>query len=183
MDASIKLEWQTATENNNYGFEVEKQLNGNWTSLGFVDGHGTTNAAQHYTFTDNTPLSNNVYRLKQIDRDGAYEYSQVLTVSGNAIAGFSLNQNYPNPFNPETSISYDLPVDASVTVQIYSVDGRLVRTLSQEAQNSPGSHTLFWDGKDEANTPATTGTYICRMSANVNGSPQFSAVRQMSLTK
>ncbi len=121
----ILLEWQTVTEVNNYGFEVERQnTEGSsqesvWEKIGFVAGHGNSNSSKSYEFIDNdTPAGNLHYRLKQIDTDGSYEYYSTTAQISNGLTGveaeeqpteFSLSQNYPNPFNPTTTINYSIP--------------------------------------------------------------------------
>ncbi len=125
----MKLEWATATEINNYGFEIERQLweNGTqsteWENIGFVLGHGNSNSPKSYEFIDQDPPAGNLqYRLKQIDTDGTFEYFGTTADVNISITGvqenlsaaglpseFNLEQNYPNPFNPTTTISFSLP--------------------------------------------------------------------------
>jgi len=111
---TIKLTWQTATEVNNYGFEIERSQTSSmksekWTKIGFVEGHGNSNSPKDYSFLDDKNLvgldGELQYRLKQIDFDGNYEYSDVVEVKLNEnIKAYKLEQNYPNPFNPTTTI-------------------------------------------------------------------------------
>jgi photosystem II stability/assembly factor-like uncharacterized protein len=112
----VLLNWQTATEVNNYGFEIERSvaqisnLFNNWEKIGFVQGHGNSNSPKDYSFVDANPPSGKLqYRLKQIDTDGSFEYSQVVQVETELPKQFSLEQNYPNPFNPSTTIKYSIP--------------------------------------------------------------------------
>ena len=82
----------------------------NWNKIGFVPGHGTTTETQHYSFTDNDVKPGKYqYKLKQIDYDGTFEYSQIVEVEIPFVNEFSLSQNYPNPFNPVTKIKYSIP--------------------------------------------------------------------------
>ena len=114
--AGIKLDWQTKTEVNNYGFEIERsqmsevKSQTEWTKRGFVEGNGNSNSPKDYSFVDNNAqYGNYAYRLKQIDSDGKYEYSKIIEVdAGNIPNGFVLEQNYPNPFNPTTTIKFAL---------------------------------------------------------------------------
>ncbi|MEW6196383.1 MAG: LamG-like jellyroll fold domain-containing protein [Bacteroidota bacterium] len=158
---AIRLEWKTATEVNNYGFEIErseilsgaKNLNGkggaslslraSWETLGFVKGNGNSNSPKSYLYEDkNPPCGKLQYRLKQIDFDGTYEYGEVVEVTVNAPAKFELMQNYPNPFNPMTTIGYTIPSAETlhgaslqhVTLKVYDVLGREVATLVDEFQ-------------------------------------------------
>ncbi len=110
---NVELYWKTATETNNYGFQVERQKakgENDWEEIGFVEAAGNGNSPKEYSFTDNITESGTYsYRLKQIDIDGSYEYSKVVEVNIDSPAKFELSQNYPNPFNPTTTIKYSIP--------------------------------------------------------------------------
>ena len=95
----------TATETNNKGFEIQRECGNEWQIVGFLDGKGTTTQPQNYSFSDNVDgLSGTIsYRLKQIDYDGSFEYSDVVEVDIISLSEFVLYQNYPNPFNPNTN--------------------------------------------------------------------------------
>ncbi len=168
----VKLNWATATEINNYGFEVERQKSkgeSNWETIGFVEGAGNSNSPKSYSFTDNVTESGTYsYRLKQIDLDGAYEYSNVVEVNVGAPAKFELMQNYPNPFNPTTTIKYSIPsviarseatkqshdFAANVQLNVYNILGEEVAKLVNERQ-LPGEYTVKFDA---SNLPS--GIYI-----------------------
>jgi hypothetical protein len=143
VDDGILLKWQTATEVNNYGFEIERSLvisneerNLEWEKIGFVTGHGNNNSPKSYEFVDeNPPIGNLKYRLKQIDTDGSFTYYNTIAEVNTGITSaelkklpteFSLSQNYPNPFNPSTTISYGIPV-----VDVPSLPGGLSRYAGQ----------------------------------------------------
>ncbi|RJP61095.1 MAG: T9SS C-terminal target domain-containing protein [Ignavibacteriales bacterium] len=171
---AVTLNWKTATETNNKGFQVERKVNNSWESIGYVNGNGSTSEVTSYTFIDSKlPFVATVsYRLKQIDLDGTYSYSQVVEVSLQQPTKYELSQNYPNPFNPSTKISYTIPVDSRVTLQIFSVTGELVRDLVNTNQ-SAGSYVVDFDASDLAN-----GTYIYRITAGT-----FVQARKMLLIK
>jgi hypothetical protein len=138
VDDDVNLNWITATETNNSGFEIERRETKNersedWGSIGFVNGNGTTTEPQTYSFKDeNLPAGKYQYRLKQIDFDGTFDYSNTIEVEINPPAKFSLEQNYPNPFNPSTIISWQSPVNSLQTLKIYDVLGNEVATLVNE---------------------------------------------------
>ncbi len=128
----VTLRWQTATELNNYGFEIQRKHNNEeWMEIGFVEGAGNSEATQNYSYIDNTVFSGIYsYRLKQIDAGGSFKYSTVIEVdAGNIPEGFVLEQNYPNPFNPSTTIKFALAETQNAELKIYDVLGNEVATL------------------------------------------------------
>jgi hypothetical protein len=163
----VTLNWKTATETNNYGFEIQRsvvssQQSGNvWSKIGFVEGNGTTNAPKSYSFTDKSANGKTSYRLKQIDRDGKFEYSQTVEVTAaTAPKEFALEQNYPNPFNPTTAISYQLSANSFTTLKIYDALGREAATLVNEVKEA-GYYSAQFDG-----TKLSSGMYYARLSSN-----------------
>lgn len=159
----VELAWKTATEVNNYGFEVERRAADGlqattplypprggtdrgvtWGRIGFVEGNGTTNTPQNYSFTDNNISSGTYsYRLKQIDRDGQFEYSQEVKVAiNNAPMKFELAQNYPNPFNPSTTITFTVPTNGRAALKIFNTLGQEVATLYNKEAEAGGYHQV-----------------------------------------
>ncbi len=128
---NIELRWNTATETNNAGFEVQKYINDSWVKLGFVEGAGTANSEHNYSFTDTYPsFWSYAYRLKQIDRDGKFAFSNVVEgVTDLSNQGFVLLQNYPNPFNPSTTIQFGVEKDQHVSLIIFNALGQKIETL------------------------------------------------------
>ncbi len=135
---NVTLNWSTATEINNYGFEIErKSSNEVWKKIGFVQGFGTSNSTKNYNYLDDG-LRDGLYsyRLKQIDNDASVSYSKEIEVEIKALNTFSLEQNHPNPFNPSTIIKWQSPVDAWHTLKVYNVIGKEVATLVNEFRES-----------------------------------------------
>jgi len=171
---TVVLKWSTATEVNNYGFEIELRttpqsppLQGGddregWIKAGFVVGNGTTNAPKEYSFTDINRFPGKYwYRLKQIDRDGTFENSRYIEVIvGSMPTVFALEQNYPNPFNPSTIINYQLPVQSFVTLRVYDAIGRVVATLVHEEKEA-GYYTVQFNA-----SMLSSGIYIAQIQSN-----------------
>ena len=172
---NISLSWETATETNNYGFEVERNDDGSvWANIGFVLGNGNSNSTKHYSFLDDKINGGNKisYRLKQIDNDGSFEYSQIVEVSV-IVNNYKLYQNYPNPFNPSTTIRFGLPKDQQVKMIVYDILGKEVVRLINNEQLGSGYHTVEWNA-----TIYTSGVYILKIEAG-----NFSSFKRMMLLK
>jgi len=167
-DYDIKLLWSTATETNNQGFGILRftQNDNEWKSIGFVPGFGTTTEVHQYTFVDEA-LQTGIYhyRLKQIDFDGTFEYSNIIEVTVASPNQFLLEQNYPNPFNPTTKIKYEIPGQArndntQVTLKVFDILGNEVATLVNEEQTS-GIYEVEFSG---SNLPS--GIYFYELNAD-----------------
>ena len=162
VDENVELSWDTATEVNNYGFEIERQYqvssskNQGWQNIGFVEGYGNSNSPKSYTFTDESVESAGKYsyRLKQIDIDGQFEYSDLVEVNIALPSKLELLQNYPNPFNPTTSISYAIPNDGFVTLTIYDILGNEVIQL-ENSNKAAGTYSKTFDAAE-----LTSGIYF-----------------------
>ncbi|MDP3986581.1 MAG: YCF48-related protein [Candidatus Veblenbacteria bacterium] len=161
IEGKVHLSWTTATETNNYGFQVERQkLGGVYETIGYVPGRGTTATISHYNFTDDWVTTGTyLYRLKQIDYDGTYEYSDTIEITVGAPLEFSLSQNYPNPFNPVTTIRYEIPHASEVQLTVYNLLGQEVEVLINEYQ-TPGVYEASFDA-----STLPSGTYFYRLQA------------------
>ena len=175
----VELNWTTATEINNHGFEVQRSLNNSeFAIMGFVEGHGTTTEEHHYSYKDKDVSGILRYRLKQVDYDGSYEYSDIVEVEVFGITSYELSQNYPNPFNPVTNISYTLPTESQVKVSIYNPLGELVETIVNEKQNARKYDAVWNAGKHPS------GVYIYTLDAvSVDGNEQKKLSKKMILLK
>ncbi len=178
VGGKVNLNWSTATETNNYGFDVERKITGQeFTKVGFVAGFGTTTEAKNYNFVDNSVTSGNyTYRLKQVDLDGTSEYSNEVEVSL-APSSYSLDQNYPNPFNPSTKINFSLASDSKVTLKIFDVLGQEVTTLINGSL-SAGIHNLNFDASG-----INSGVYFYTIEATGVDGTNFKSTKKMMLTK
>ncbi len=134
----VVLDWSTASETNNRGFEIErKTVNGNWQTIGFTPGAGNSSEPKEYTYTDrNPPAELMQYRLKQIDFNGTSAYSAVQAVQLTGARQFSLEQNYPNPFNPATKLQYSVSENTTVQLRVFNIYGEQVTTLVDQHQEA-----------------------------------------------
>lgn len=172
---NIKLRWSTATEVDNYGFDVERKENNSWEKIGFVEGNGTTNSPKSYTFVDSTVISGikYTYRLKQIDNSGDYKYSDEKEIKAPAIqVSHDLAQNYPNPFNATTVINYQIDQEGPVSLKVYDVLGKEVSVLVNETK-SAGKYSVSFNCTDLA-----SGIYIYKFVSN-----GFVSTKKMLLVK
>jgi len=183
-NSSIKLFWQTISETNNFGFEVERAASSNpsqggepgsyeWKTIGFVNGAGNSNSPKNYNFYDKNIIgkANICYRLKQIDNDGDYKYSDIISLHYVPVE-FALFQNYPNPFNPVTKIRYQIPVTSKVIIKVYNILGVELAELVNE-QKEPGIYNIDFSGETLA-----SGVYIYKIFTGT-----FSNSRKMILLK
>ncbi|MCH8035092.1 MAG: T9SS type A sorting domain-containing protein [Bacteroidetes bacterium] len=161
-NGNVILNWSTATELNNQMFEIERKTEeGQYVTIGYVEGHGTTTEPQDYTYTDNSVETGNYfYRLKQIDFGGRYEYSDEIEVEVLGPLTFGLEQNYPNPFNPSTNIKYRISETGVVKLAIYNTLGEEVVVLVDGMVNSGFYEITF----DASNLPS--GAYFYRLQSN-----------------
>ena len=164
--SNVTLRWSTATETNNKGFEIERQNTGisstisQWEKIGFVYGSGTTTNPKNYSFVDDN-LTRDVYhyRLKQIDFDGSFRYSNEVEVDINIPLQFNLSQNYPNPFNPTTRIEFSIPGNGNVTLTVYNLLGQKVVDLVNENMKA-GSYQVTFDA-----SRLSSGIYYYRLES------------------
>lgn len=180
-NGKVSLEWQTATEVNNYGFDVERSVilrqaqDDNWQKVGFVKGNGNLNSPMHYFFVDQNPVSGKLkYRLKQIDSDGSFSYSNEIEVNIEIPTEYVLHQNYPNPFNPNTVINYNIPKAGLVTLKVYNVLGKEIATLVNE-QKDAGRYSVELNA---AKTGMNSGIYFYKLEAG-----SFKSTKKMIILK
>jgi hypothetical protein len=179
LSGDVKLVWQTASELNNHGFEIQRNLrnkageNTDWSTIGFVEGNGTTTGVTDYNFIDN-PLESGTYsyRLKQLDFDGSYRYLSETDIQFILLDDFRLEQNYPNPFNPATTIEFRLPVRTFVQIKLFDMLGKEIALLVNEEKQA-GIHEVEFKG-----TEFSSGMYVYKMIAG-----KYEQSRKMLLIK
>ena len=162
---SVVLKWSTATELNNSGFEIER----NGQIIGFVQGNGTASGRNEYSYVDNPSGTEFRYRLKQIDYDGSFAWSNEVLVS--LVSDYVLLQNYPNPFNGSTRITYQVSIPSNVNLTIYDILGREVEVIVSGHQDAGTYSVDFHSDKSSA-------IYLCILT--VNGQP---VVKKMVVLK
>jgi len=172
----VVLEWKTASETNNHGFDIEKRAVGTryenqWEVIGFVNGRGTTAIPQNYRFIDkNIAVGTFEYRLKQIDCSGSFTYSAIQRVTIEAPKTFALWQNYPNPFNSATLIEFEIPARSPVG-RPRAVVLKIFNTLGDEVQRyelndlAAGTHRQLWSGIDTQGRKVAAGIYFYQLQA------------------
>ncbi|MDP1676606.1 MAG: DUF6298 domain-containing protein [Bacteroidota bacterium] len=163
---TIRLEWTTATEINNYGFQIERRKGGSTmfesVPSGFVEGYGSSNIPHSYVFIDrNVTPGNYSYKLKQIDNDGVWKYSTVVNVQLQP-ASVSLKQNYPNPFNSSTMISFELPLMSDISLTMYNTLGQKIKSI-EKGKLDAGEHIVHWNGENDEGVSVGSGVYVCRL--------------------
>ncbi len=177
----VQLSWRTTTETNSSKFDVErKSADNKWMKIGEVAASGNSNSPKDYNFVDkNVMVGKYQYRIKMVDADGSYEYSNVVETEVSQPTEFSLLQNYPNPFNPITTINYSLPIDSRVSLELYSLVGEKVADLVNEAQAS-GFYSYNFN---TSNLNLTSGVYLYKLTAVSNSNEVFSESMKMLLLK
>jgi hypothetical protein len=160
VNGKVILDWVTATELNNLGFEIQRSTDNNiFVTVGFVEGNGNSTSNKYYNFIDKNIIGKVFYRLKQVDYDGSYNYSQIIEVDGVTVTTIQLEQNYPNPFNPTTTIKYQLGNDSFVNLKVFNALGEEVAELVNKFQKA-GNHQLTFDAE---NLPS--GMYVYKLTS------------------
>jgi hypothetical protein len=198
LDNNVRLDWVTVTETNNSGFEIERLQDykieklQEWETIGFVLGFGTTTEPKSYSFIDENVLTGIYkYRLKQIDFDGTFEYSNELEVEVDFTPKeFVLYQNYPNPFNPSSTIKFEIPsVIASgakqsqfVTLKVYDILGNEVAILVNE-EKQPGVYEVEFNASSLSGSVSAKGGYASGVYFYQLKAGSFSSIKKMVLLK
>jgi hypothetical protein len=171
---NVILNWSTATETNNSGFQVQRCTEEkNWFAISFVEGMGNSAKPNEYKLVDkNLTPGKYGYRLKQIDYDGSFEFSKTIEAEIHPPIEFSLKQNYPNPFNPNTTIEFSLPHSSYVDLKIFDALGNEVQTFLNN-QFEAGKHIYEFNA-----SKLSSGIYFYRLAAG-----EYSQIRKLILLK
>jgi photosystem II stability/assembly factor-like uncharacterized protein len=172
----VSLKWETATETNNQGFLIERNKAGesNWIDLAFISGAGTSTSINYYKFIDELfQFGKYKYRLKQIDLNGKYEFSNEIGIDYLHKIDFSLSQNFPNPFNPSTKINFSVPLKTFVKIILYDVTGREVKSIIEQEMDE-GNYELQLNSNG-----ISSGVYYYKMIT----SSGFNAVNKLIIIK
>jgi hypothetical protein len=175
VNGKTLLEWTTATETNNLGFEILRATqvdSKEWTTIGFVSGKGTTSETQYYSYIDDGISGKAYYRLRQVDYKGTYNYSDIIEVNGVTVSTIQLEQNYPNPFNPTTIINYQLGNDGFANLKVFNSLGEEVAELVNEFQKG-GSYQVVFDASE-----LPSGIYVYKISSG-----NYSDIKKMLYMK
>jgi hypothetical protein len=175
----VRLNWSTMFEQNNKGFELERNTNGPvWNSIVFIEGKGNSNKVVNYSYEEKNLSSGKYkYRLKQIDFNGSFKYYYLSNEVNIGIPdNFVMYQNYPNPFNPSTTINFDLPFNSKVNISLFDISGRLVKEILN-SNVSAGYNFVKINAADLA-----SGIYFYSMHAQ-SENKNFSDTKRMVLIK
>jgi hypothetical protein len=177
----VQLSWRTISETNSLKFNIErKSANSEWMNIGEISATGNSNSPKDYSFVDKNVIAGKYqYRIKMIDADGSYEYSNTVETEVSLPSEFSLLQNYPNPFNPSTTISYSLASDSRVTLELYSLIGEKITDLVNKEQTT-GYYSYNFN---TSNMSLTSGLYIYKITAVSKSNEVFTQSRKMLLLK
>jgi hypothetical protein len=167
--SAITLSWRTASETDNYQWLIERSTSPDkgFTLIAVLDAANSPNG-QSYSYSDNTasPLTDYYYRLGDKDMSGnvVWKGPILVTSRGEVITSVSLAPCRPNPCSRGASIAYALPKTGNVSLNVYDVSGRLVRTLESGVRNA-GSHQAAWDLRNNSGRAVANGIYLYRLTA------------------
>ena len=179
QNEKVILKWSTSTETNNNGFEVQRSFDGkSFATIGFVSGNGTTTETNNYSYIDENQSGKIYYRLKQLDYNGTYSYSNIISIDAITLNDFVLEQNFPNPFNPSTIIDLKIPIESFVTLKIYDVQGKEISTLINDLKQ-PGIYSFEFIPRN-----LSSGVYFYQLSSKTqNTGIEFSKTMKMLFIK
>ena len=179
-DGAVILNWTTQTETENYGFHVYRSLfeDRDYVKItqSIIPGAGSSEVIHHYSYTDATVDASRTYyyKLASIDYNGNVEYHGPISTGTTDVRSikhfkipndYALEQNYPNPYNPETAINFAIKEAGKVSLKIYNLQGKLVRTLVDE-EKPAGNYSVTWNGTDEQGNKLTSSIFLYKLMVN-----------------
>ena len=172
---SVQLDWATATEVNSYLFIVQRcEVNSDvWIQVGEVLAANNSNSPKDYSFSDgNVNPGSYLYRLKMVDQDGTYTYSSTTSAVVMDPDGLNLSQNYPNPFNPSTKITYTVPADGNIKLELFTITGVKIADLVNETVSAG-----YYEYRLDMNVwSLASGSYFYKLSTTSNSNTKTSAI-------
>ena len=172
----VNLKWASATEFKNSGFDIERKsaVISSWEKIGFVKGAGNSNTGNNYSFTDRSNLvaGKYLYRLKQVDINGAYSYSGTVEFNVSLPKEYSLSQNFPNPFNPSTVINFSVPKSGDVELKVFNTIGEEITSLINEYKEA-GNYSIEFKAAG-----LSSGIYFYQLKSG-----NFASIKKMILIK
>jgi hypothetical protein len=186
-ERNVMLSWTTSAELNNSGFDIERKdafisTQTEWKYLANVRSAGSSEIPMSYSYEDrNLPTGSYLYRLKQIDFNGNFEYFELPeAVTIGLPDKFFVEQNYPNPFNPATTIAFGIPEAGNVKLKIFDITGKEIKTLLNEYRDA-GYYTAKFDASGLA-----SGVYVYRLAVSPSNpieSGNYVSVKKMLFLK
>ncbi len=168
----VVLDWTTASELDNLGFNIFRRLLAEedaWEQVNsdMIEGQGNTSQETNYSFVDSKVIAGQtyVYKLQSVSLNGVLADEKTVEVSVPVPTEYALFNNYPNPFNPTTSIRFQMPETNKVQLVIYDSQGRIVKQLIKNKSMSRGEHVVTWDATDEIGNRVASGMYFYRFGA------------------
>ncbi len=175
-EADVVLQWKTLSEQNNQGYDVQVMgtANGDFLSIGFVEGNGTTTEATNYSFrATELDFGTQTFRLRQVDHDGSFQYSSEVEVSVELPTEFVMNAAYPNPFNPQATFEFAVQDAQQVSASLYNMVGQRVAELFNGVVEANSLKQVSIDGG-----ALPSGIYIVRLNGQT-----FESTQTISLLK
>jgi hypothetical protein len=177
--SAVEITWMVAADEQLAGFKIYRQQGDDSPMVLIADRLPAD--VSTYLDADIRPGGTYLYTVSAVDTDGSETRSMAAKVTVTP-RQFALGQNYPNPFNPTTTITFDLPLAASVSIIIYDVLGHEVRRLVDEVKPA-GRHETTWRGRNNLNQPVASGAYFYRFTALASNGKSFSTVKKLVLMK
>jgi hypothetical protein len=179
---NVEVTWTTASETNNYGFEIQRKTDNEFITVGFIKGSGMSSEVKNYKFIDRElPIGLYKYRIRQVDYNGTYDFSKIVEVDIASPGIFALEQNYPNPFNPSTKIKFSLATDSKVTLKVFNLLGEVITTLINEERSAGQYEMTFSPQLFELNL--NSGIYFYQLETVAKDGTRFKDTKKMIFLK